>query len=141
VKTLAIGGIAAALLAGGGGARNLVATPAVKAALRSAFVHAHSRFAAAQIKGPLPGTTYYGSAGGFEYAVATFSVPRFATQDQPEIFRRTAGGRWRDLGDTGGDVCPGVVPLSLLRVWHFVPSAKTRVDGVWVQCYAPASRG
>jgi len=141
VKTLAVGGIAAALLAGGGGARNLVATPAVKAGLRTAFVHAHPRFAAARITGPLRGTTYYGSVGGLEYAVATFSVPTFGTQDQPEVFRRSPGARWRDLGDTGGDVCPGVVPLALLRVWHFVPSSKTRVGGVWVQCYAPAARG
>lgn len=103
-------------------ARNLVATPAVKAALRAAFVHAHPRYTAAQVRGPAKGRTYYGRYGGVEYALAVFSIPLFGTQDQPELFRRKAGGAWQDRGDTGGDVCPGWLPLPLLKVWH-LPAA------------------
>lgn len=119
------------------GARNLTATPKVKAALRAAFIRAHTNLAASTIRGPLRGRTYYGRYGRREYAVAVFSSPRFGTQDQPEIFRRPAQGRWRDLGDTGGDICPPTIPLPLLKVWHFQRSSTTVSNGRSVQCYAP----
>ena len=51
-----------------------------------------------------------------------FSIPRFGTTDQPELFRRPAGALWRDLGDTGGDVCPPYVPLPLIKVWQLKPA-------------------
>jgi hypothetical protein len=104
------------------GARNLVATPSVKAALRTAFLHAHPKLPPAKVAGPLKGRTYYGSYRGREYALAVFSIPRFGTTDQPELFRRPAGGAWRDLGDTGGDVCPPYVPLPLIKVWRLKPA-------------------
>ena len=116
----------AALLASpalaGNGARNLVATPSVKAALRAAFLKVHPKLPPAKVAGPLKGRTYYGSYQGKEYALAVFSIPRFGTQDQPELFRRPAGGTWRDLGDTGGDVCPPYVPLALIKVWQLKPA-------------------
>jgi hypothetical protein len=120
-----------------GGARNLAATPRVKAALRAAFIRTHSNLAARSIRGPLRGRTYYGSYQGREYAVAVFSIPRLSTQDQPEVFRRPRGGVWRDLGDTGGDICPPTIPLSLLKVWNFQRSSTTESNGRSVQCYAP----
>lgn len=120
-----------------GGPRNLVATPRVKAALRSGFLTKHPTLPPASVRGPLRGLTYYGSYRGTEYAVATFSIPRFGTQDQPEVFRRPAGGRWNDLGDTGGDVCPGVVPLPLLKLWHFVPTSQVSDSGKKEYCYGP----
>jgi len=86
---------------------------------------------------PLRGRTYYGSYQGREYAVAVFSIPRLGTQDQPEVFRRPRGGVWRDLGDTGGDICPPTIPLSLLKVWNFQRSSTTESNGRSVQCYAP----
>jgi hypothetical protein len=113
----------------GGGARNLVATPSVKAALRTSFLRAHPRLPPAKVKGPLRGLTYYGSYSGVEYALATFSIPRFGTQDQPELFRRAPGGNWHDRGDTGGDVCPAWIPAPLLRLWDW----QREPDG----CYTP----
>jgi len=109
----------------------------VKAALRAAFIRTHSNLAARSIRGPLRGRTYYGSYQGREYAVAVFSIPRLGTQDQPEVFRRPRGGVWRDLGDTGGDICPPTIPLSLLKVWNFQRSSTTESNGRSVQCYAP----
>jgi len=119
-----------------GGARNLAATPRVKAALRAAFIRTHSNLTARSIHGPLRGRTYYGSYQGREYAVAVFSIPRLGTQDQPEVFRRPSAGVWRDLGDTGGDICPPTIPLPLLKVWNFRRSSTTESNGLSVQCYA-----
>jgi hypothetical protein len=119
------------------GARNLSATPKVRAALRVAFIRTHSNLEASTIRGPLRGRTYYGSYRRREYAVAVFSIPRFSTQDQPEIFRGPMQGRWRDLGDTGGDICLPTIPLPLLKLWHFQPSSTTESNGRLVHCYAP----
>jgi len=77
VKALCLSGIlagaaAAPVFACGDGpwmGENLVATPGVKAALRSAYVRAHP---GAAVAGPIPGRTYYGSYSGTRYAVATF---------------------------------------------------------------------
>jgi hypothetical protein len=96
---------------------NLVATAKVKKALRSAFLKNHRRWAPSKIKGPLKGTTYYGRYGTTKYAFATFSIPKFGTQDQPEVFRKRPGHAWRDLGDTGGEICKSVIPLPLIKVW------------------------
>jgi hypothetical protein len=120
-----------------GGARNLAATPKVKSALRATFIRTHSSLTARSIRGPLRGRTYYGSYQGREYAVAVFSIPRLGTQDQPEVFRRPSAGVWRDLGDTGGDICPPTIPLPLLKVWNFQRSSTTESNGRSVQCYAP----
>jgi hypothetical protein len=120
-----------------GGARNLAATANVKAALRGTFIRTHSNLTARSIRGPLRGRTYYGSYQGREYAVAVFSIPRLRTQDQPEVFRRPRAGVWRDLGDTGGDICPPTIPLPLLKVWNFQRSSTTESNGRSVQCYAP----
>ena len=120
-----------------GGARNLVVTPSVRAALRQAFLSAHRNLAPRRVKGPLKGTTYYGRYRGREYAFADFSIPVFGTQDQPEVFWRPARGVWRDRGDTGGDICPPTVPLPLIKVWHLKRSSQVKVNGSWVWCYAP----
>lgn len=72
-----------------------------------------------QVVGPL-GRVYYGRCGQTRYAFASFSHKTaetdFGVMDQPARFRRPAGGRWRDLGDTGGDVCHGV-PAALVKLW------------------------
>lgn len=111
-------GVAASATAGPPKAVNLVATAKVKAALRTAFLHNHRRYAPRKVKGPLKGSTFYGRYGQTKYAFASFSIPRFGTQDQPELFKRLPGRAWRDLGDTGGEICKGSVPLPLIRVWH-----------------------
>ena len=94
---------------------NLRATPAVKRALRSAFLRAHPALDPARTRGPLRGTVYYARLGRTEWALATFWMPRVGTTDQPEVFSRRVGGRWRDRGDTGGSLC--VVPRPVVRVW------------------------
>jgi hypothetical protein len=102
---------------------NLVATPRVKAMLRAAFILKHHQYSQRRIKGPLKGTTYFGRYGKTEYAFSVFSVPRTGTTDQPELFKRPARGIFRDLGDTGGEVCKREVPLALIKVWRLKSSS------------------
>ena len=99
-------------------ARNLVATPGVKAALRAAHLAVLPPAQRAGVRGPLKGTTYYGSVGSWRYALATFSHPGVGTTDQPELFSRAPGRGWRDRGDTGGCLGKGIVPRALLKLWH-----------------------
>jgi hypothetical protein len=115
---------------------NLVATSALKAQLRTTFLRLHNTLAPARVRGPLKGRTYYGRYGSTKYAVTTFSVDG-GTDDQPELFRRRSGGNWRDLGDTGGEVCPGRIPLPLIKLWGFVATSYSIVRGKRVYCYAP----
>lgn len=85
--------------------------------LRSALTQAHPQ----KKEGPIAkGSVYYGRCGSTRYALATFSN---ALADQPERFRRRAGHRWFDLGDTGDPFdCSSSndyrIPHSLLRLWH-----------------------
>jgi hypothetical protein len=97
----------------------------------------HSTLAPTRVKGPLKRTTYYGRYHGVLYAVATFSIARLGTTDQPELFRRVPPRAWRDLGDTGGEVCPPVIPLPLIQLWGFVKTSYSIVKGKRVYCYAP----
>jgi hypothetical protein len=99
-------------------AKNLVATAAVKGALRAAHLRTLPSMDRATTRGPLPRSTYYGSYGGRRYALATFSHPRVGTTDQPELFSKAPGRPWRDHGDTGGCLAQGVIPRALLRLWH-----------------------
>jgi hypothetical protein len=128
--------VARATTSVGGNAVNLVATPAVKAALRRAFCR-HVTSGPCP-RGPLKTAklrTYYGRVGVNEYAVAYFDV----MADQPEWFSRRVRGTWRDRGDTGGDLC-GQIPRSLVvGVWHFRYSSSVQDPrtGRWSKCYAP----
>ena len=75
-----------------------------------------------RVQGPV-GRVHYGRCGTSYYALASFSYTIggtfFGQQDQPERFRRQAGGRWRDRGDTGGDVCGNyAAPAELRRLWR-----------------------
>jgi hypothetical protein len=99
---------AAGVARGAGGAVNLRATPAVKQGLRAAFLAHADPSIRAGVRGPLPGSVYYGRSGGLEWALATFSLPRVGTTDQPERFRRRPGGKWTDLG--AGSRTPGCRP-------------------------------
>jgi len=100
---------------------NLVATTRVKAKLRASFLLFHHkynrRYTSKNVRGPLRGTTYYGRYGKTEYAFATFSLSGDTT-DQPELFKRRVGGLFRDIGDTGGEICKSRMPLALIKVWH-----------------------
>ena len=121
VAALAMTGAAAATPK----AVNLVATARVKTMLRASFLLFHHRYNrrynARNVKGPLRGTTYYGRYGRTQYAFAVFSVSG-STTDQPELFKRPVGGVFRDIGDTGGEICR--VPLALIKVWHLKRSSR-----------------
>jgi hypothetical protein len=107
--TIATGVLAGPVLACGGGwmGVNLVVKPGTKAALRKAYLAAHS---GAAVGDPVPGRTYYGSYSGTRYAVATFG--RY-----PTIFRTDAHGRWHVRRETHGGICTDVVPIDLITVW------------------------
>ena len=127
VLIAAVAGLVAAVPAAAAPkAVNLVATPRVKTMLRASFILFHHKFNrrynAKNVKGPLKGTTYYGRYGATEYAFATFSLLGDTT-DQPELFKRPIGGVFRDVGDTGGEICRSRVPLALIKVWHLKRSS------------------
>jgi hypothetical protein len=109
VALVAAGAVAGSALACGDGwmGVNLVATPKVKSALRSAYVEAHP---GARVGSPAPGRTYYGDYSGTRYAVATFGA-------YPTVFRTDARGRWHVRRETHGGICTNVVPIDLIRVW------------------------
>jgi hypothetical protein len=109
VTLLLAGAVTGSALACGGGwmGVNLVATPKVKAALRSAYVQAHP---GARVGDPVPGRTYYGDYSGTRYAVATFGT-------YPTIFRTDSRGRWHVRRDTHGGICTNVVPVELIGAW------------------------
>jgi opacity protein-like surface antigen len=99
---------------------NLVATPSVKTGLAAAYAGAHPDRRSAR---PVPGRTWYGRFGGYEFAVATFGA-------HPSVFSRQPRGRWRLDRDTRGAVCGGLVPVQLLAVtWSFAYSQRN----CWVE--------
>jgi hypothetical protein len=102
----------------------LPVTPRLKQMLRASFLLQHHRYSPRRVKGPLKGSIYYGRYGRTRYAFATFSVPRTGTTDQPELFKRPPNGVFRDLGDTGGEICKRDVPAALIRVWRLKPSSQ-----------------
>jgi hypothetical protein len=100
----------------GSAAKNLVATPQIKTALRAAFLASHPQLVPTSVTGPILGKTYYGSSGSTLYALAVFSLPKTGETDQPEAFMRPSGKAWIDKGETGG--CLNAMPATLLHVWR-----------------------
>jgi hypothetical protein len=111
----------------GASCHNLRLTQPVAHAWARAFVRARrlGRLRIHRVRG-----SFYGRCGSTRYGRAAFA-PRHgqrlterqqvALQDQPDVFRRVAGGRWRDISDTGGSVpCGGRLgyPRALVRVWR-----------------------
>jgi hypothetical protein len=118
ITAVAAGAVAAPVWAACGDGwmgTNLVATPGVKAALRSAYLAAHPGLAATHVGAPVAGHTYYGSYSGTRYAVATFAVGSGPTY--PTIFRTDQRGRWHVRRVTHGGICANVVPIDLIRAW------------------------
>lgn len=80
------------------------------------------------IRGPI-GRVHLGRCGAARYALATFSQRYngldFGQTDQPEYFTASAPGRWRDRGNTGGQLC-GTAPAALLYAWHVVRAGSCR---------------
>ena len=94
---------------------NLVATPQVKAGLRSAYLAANPTLSPSRVRGPVSGLTYYGSYSGTRYALATFNFGE--EQGHPTIFRTDQRGRWHVRQQTRGAICTNVVPTDLVMVW------------------------
>jgi hypothetical protein len=94
VAVVVAGFVAAPVLAYGDGsiALDLVATPTLKAQLRSAFLAAHPGVAPSEVGSPFPGRTYYGSYSDVPYAVATFSIT--GARAYPTVFKMDRRGRW-----------------------------------------------
>ena len=117
VAVVAAGVSAGPVLACGDGwmGVNLVATPGVKAALRTAYLRANPSVGADEVGAPVAGRTYYGSYSGTRYAVAVLPVGGAAAY--PTVFRTDAHGRWHVRRQTHGGVCSDVVPIDLIRAW------------------------
>ena len=94
---------------------NLVATPAVKAALRTAYLRAHRELPPSRVGAPVAGRTYYGRHAGTLYAVATFAVG--PAPAHPRIFMTDRLGRWHVRRQTHGGICTDVVPRELIEAW------------------------
>lgn len=122
ISSLALGVAAAAAAAGGCGDGShaplsyLVATPKVKSQLLDAYLKQHPKLSPAEVSGPLPGRTYYGS-DGVDFAVAQFSVSGHVTQ--PVVFTGNMGIEWFDYQETHGGICaPGVPQALIVQIWH-----------------------
>ncbi len=122
LRTLGFAALGAAVLAGpvfacgdGWMGVNLVATPSVKAGLRSAYLAAHPRLRPRDVGLPVPGRTYYGDYSGTRYAVASFAAG--SASAFPTIFRTDRFGHWHVRHQTRGAVCTDYVPLELIKVW------------------------
>lgn len=100
-----------------------------RAALRALYLMNPQirKYDPSQVDGPLSGSVYYAleKSTGIYWALASFSIPEFDTQDQPEVFSKSAGNGWQDLGDSGGffgcNQGDLKVPRSVLVAWRLSP--------------------
>jgi hypothetical protein len=112
-------GVAAATAAGcGGGPVNLRVPAGMRTELRAVYLRAHPGLRAADVAGPLPGHTYYGTNGDF-HAVAAFQVRGRAAR--PAVFWKLGAVKstWRFVRDTHGGVRETDVSPDLLLLWGF----------------------
>jgi hypothetical protein len=114
---LALASVTGTALACGGDpmAENLVAKPAVKAALVTAYAAAHPGRSVAGLE---HGRTYYGMVGGDWYAVASYSVSGRATKPVILVRHGNRPDRWHVVRETRGGICGRFVPVSMIGVWH-----------------------
>jgi hypothetical protein len=68
------------------------------------------------IRGPLPGSVYYGRFGRYDWALATFAT-RDGFKQTARFVRRSGSSTWRYLGPVTG-TGRSVVPCPVLRVWQ-----------------------
>jgi hypothetical protein len=130
ILVLALAGSAGAAVAnacGGPAPDNLQAPATLRATLRAVFLAAHPRLSAADVAGPLPGRTYYGSYGDF-HAVATFEVTGHLAR--PTVFWSGDGRTWKFHKDTHGGVGIWDVSPDLMKLWGFT---QWRHSPYWVE--------
>jgi hypothetical protein len=116
---VATAGVAvAAATACGDGATNLSVPVGMRTELRAVFLRAHPGVRAADVAGPLPGRTYYGTNGDF-HAVAAFQVAGHPAR--PSVFWKLGnrGSSWRFVRDTHGGIRETDVSPDLLLLWGF----------------------
>jgi hypothetical protein len=116
------------------GARNLVASPAIKSGLLAAYL-AHSGLAADQVVGTAPGSVYYAflpstqtywAMAGFVPSSTASLQTQVSMQDQGccGIFTQSAGAAsWTYVSSYLGAPCPGAAPPEVLAVWNLQPGA------------------
>lgn len=106
------------------------ATPALRTALRRAYVAARPGFKLTEVKGPRHGTLYYAfdPATKTSWAIAWFDPSSHAREQTAAkfqfglgaaVFKRTASGQWHATVHVRANLpCPGDVPAAVLRAWH-----------------------
>jgi hypothetical protein len=116
------------------GARNLVASPAIKSGLLAAYL-AHSGLAGDQVAGSAPGSVYYAYLPSTRnYWAMAGSVPSSTASMQTEvsmqdegccgIFTQLSGATsWTYVSSYLGAPCPGAAPPEVLAVWNLQPGA------------------
>ena len=116
------------------GARNLVASPAIKSGLLVAYL-AHSGLAADQVVGTAPGSVYYAylpstqtywAMAGFVPSSTASMQTQVSMQDEGccGIFTQSAGAAsWTYVSSYLGAPCPGAAPPEVLAVWNLQPEA------------------
>jgi hypothetical protein len=116
------------------GARNLVASPAIKSGLLAAYL-AHSGLAADQVVGTAPGSVYYAylpstqtywAMAGFVPSSTASMQTQVSMQDEGccGIFTQSSGAAsWTYVSSYLGSPCPGAVPPDVIAVWKLQPGA------------------
>jgi hypothetical protein len=119
-----------------GGVRNLAVDDALREELITAWIKGNS-LDRSDVASTTPGSVYYAyqPRSATYWAMANFDPsasaqakgkklngntgdPLISFQDGPWIFTRSDGGSWQLKGDTGGEVCPSVLPADIVAVWN-----------------------
>jgi hypothetical protein len=113
-----------------GDAVSLSATPALRSALRDAYVAARPGVRLSEVEGPRHGTLYYAfdPATRTHWAIAWFDPSSHAREQTAAkfqfgmgaaVFKRQASGEWHATVHVRANLpCPGEVPAAVLRAWH-----------------------
>jgi hypothetical protein len=109
---------------------SLSATPALRTALRGAYVAARPGVRLNEVEGPRHGTLYYAfdTATRTYWAIAWFDPSSHAREQTAVkfqfgmgggVFKRRASGEWHATVHLRANLpCPDEVPAAVLRAWH-----------------------
>ena len=109
---------------------SLPVTPALRTALRGAYVAARPGVRLSEVAGPRHGTLYYAfdPATRTYWAIAWFDPSSHAREQAAAkfqfglgggVFKRTASGQWHATVHLRANLpCPDEVPAAVLRAWH-----------------------
>jgi hypothetical protein len=103
----------------------------VSARVKTALLHAYrSSHPGAPARRLVPGSTYYGTSYGIEFAVVRVELDGRVSDP---VVLSTETGRWEWKRDTHGGVCWSVVPGDLISLWGFAPLPEP--DGRGGECF------